>query len=140
MGWSEGRAVVGMEVDFQISQECRGRRHQVVAIVPPAMAGQLRLEGAPQPLEEVELGRVRRQEEGLEPVSEAQPMRAHRMTRVVAGVVEHDHGRFVGRQRLNEVVQQGHERVLPLARAGLPEDVPAGVVDRAKDGAFVVVA
>src|SRR5689334_22406692 len=59
---------------------------------------------------------------------------------MVAGVVEHEHGRFVGGQHLDEMVQEGPERVLPFARARLPEDLPAGVVDRAKDRKLVVVA
>src|SRR5258708_89096 len=59
---------------------------------------------------------------------------------MVAGVVEHAHGRFVGGHHLDEMVQEGQERVLPFARAGLPEDLPAGVVDRAKDRQLVVVA
>ena len=62
------------------------------------------------------------------------------MALVVAGVVEHEHGRFAWRQPGDEVVEEGHERALPFARARLPADLPAGVVDGAKDRDLVVVA
>src|SRR6516225_2172322 len=62
------------------------------------------------------------------------------MALVVAGVVEHEHGWFALWQRLGEVVEEGHERGLVLAPARLPEDLPTGVVDGAKDRKLVVVA
>lgn len=61
MGWSEGRAVVvSMEVDFQVGQERVGRLHEAVEVVPPAMAGELRFQVAPQTLDQVELRRIGR--------------------------------------------------------------------------------
>lgn len=62
-----------MEVDFRPGEERLERLHQPVAVVPPALAGQLRLQVAPQALDQAELRGVRRQEEGLEAAREAQP-------------------------------------------------------------------
>lgn len=129
-----------MEVDFQVGQECSGRLDEAVEVVPPAMAGQRRLEVAPHALDQVELRGIGGQEEGLEPICEALPVRAYGMALVGAGVVEHEHGRFAWRQRGDEVVEDGHERALPFARARLPDDLPAGVVDGANDRELVVVA
>jgi hypothetical protein len=109
-------------------------------MVPPAMASQLALQIAPEALDQVELGRIGWQEEGLEPIRQMLPVRTHRMAFVVAGVVEHEHGRFGRRQGLGEVVQEGYECGLLFARARLPEDLPTHIVDRAKDGELVVVA
>jgi hypothetical protein len=63
VGWSEGwAAVVGMEVNFQVGEERLGRVDEAVKVVPPAMAGQLVLQLAPQALDQVELRRIGRQE------------------------------------------------------------------------------
>jgi hypothetical protein len=49
--WSEGwMATVRMKVGFQVSEERSGRLDEPVEVVPPAMAGQLRFQGAPQAL------------------------------------------------------------------------------------------
>jgi hypothetical protein len=129
-----------MEVDLQVSQERRGRLEKAVEIVPPAMAGHLRLQVAPQALDQVEVGRIGRKEEGLEPIREALAVRTDCRARVGAGIVEHHHGWRALRQCRDEVVEEGSERGLAFARARLPDDLPPGKVDRAKDRELLVVA
>lgn len=67
-------------------------------------------------------------------------MGAHRVALVVAGMIEHEHGRLAWGQHRDEVVQEGHERGLVFARAGVPDDLAAGIVNRTKDRERVVVA
>jgi hypothetical protein len=53
--WWERWSVGGMEMDFAPSEERLGRLLEACEIIPPAMASELVLEGAPEPLNQVAL-------------------------------------------------------------------------------------
>ena len=58
VGWLERRSVGGMEMDIVPGEEGLGRLLEPFRIGPPAMTDEFTFEVAPQPLNEVELGRV----------------------------------------------------------------------------------
>ncbi len=64
---AEGGALLGMEAHLDEVEEVLCRLLQPVEMVPPAMVAQLRLEEVPNPLDQVELRRIRREPEGEEP-------------------------------------------------------------------------
>lgn len=129
-----------MEMDLEPGQQGRGRLCQPVEVVPPAMTGELVLQVAPQALNQVELGRIGGQEEGLKPIGEALPVGAQRMALVVAGIIEHHHCRLTLRQRLGEVVEESCKGRLILAPARLPDQLPTRIIHRPEHGELVILA
>ena len=114
MGWPEGWPIRRMEVHLRRGQKRLGRLHQAVEVIPPAMAGQVLLQVAPQPLDQIELRRIGRQEERLESFGQALPVDAQLMALVVADVVEHEHRWFICRERVGQVVEEGREARFPF--------------------------
>ena len=55
VGWSKRRSVGGMEVNFESGEEGFGGQLEPFEVVPPAVAGELALEVAPQTLNQIEL-------------------------------------------------------------------------------------
>lgn len=137
---AETGAIGGVEVHRQGGEQCLGRLQQAVEIVPPAMARQLLFQVAPEALDQIELRRIGGQEEGFQTVGVAPPPRTQRMTLVVTDVVQHDDDRFVGRQRLCQIVKKRAESRFTLPRVRLPEHLAGRVVDGAKDDRFPVLA
>ena len=58
VGWSERRSIGGMEVDFEPAEQRLSCVLEPFEVVPPAMAGELVFEVAPEALNQVELRRV----------------------------------------------------------------------------------
>jgi hypothetical protein len=137
--WSEAGAVGRVEVNLEVGQERLGRVEEAVAVIPPAMTGQLLLHIAPEPLDQIELGRIGGQKERLQTAGVAPPDLAQRMTLVIAHVVEDEHGWCVGGQRLCQVLEEGAEGGLSLARAHLPEHLARRIVDGAKHRELLVL-
>jgi hypothetical protein len=61
------------------------------------------------------------------------------MACVRAHGVEEQYAGFVGSQRLCQVLEEGEQGRFPRACTRLPEDVPAGIVDRADHGELVIL-
>jgi hypothetical protein len=68
------------------------------------MARQFIFEIAPEPLNQIELGRIGGQKERLEAVGILPPAFPQGMTLVVANVIEHHDSRFISGQFLNEMI------------------------------------
>ena len=94
-----------MERHFEPGEQRLGRLLEACENVPPAMAGELALEVAPEALKEFELWRVDRQRERLALVCMGAPSVLHGVALVVARVIEHYHERLVSRQRVGQLVE-----------------------------------
>jgi hypothetical protein len=92
--WSECRSIGGMDVDVEPSEDGLGCLLQAVQIVPPARAGKLVFEVAPQALDEIELWCVGGQKERLELRRMGAPPLAQRTASVIASVLEHNYEGF----------------------------------------------
>lgn len=114
-------------MNFEVRQERFGRLDQALHDILPAMTsdarvpvattvtlGELLLDIPPEPLDQIELGRVGQHKERFEPGGVVSPHLAQCMAFVVADIVEDQHDRLVGGQRLGEVVEEGGEGGFPL--------------------------
>jgi len=129
-----------MEMDFESGEEDLGSLLEPLEIIPPAVAGQLSFEVAPQALNQVEWRCVGGQKEWLELLCVGAPPLAHSKTRVIARIVEHDHQRLSGGNCLEELLEEGHEGGFVFAGAQDREELSTGVVQGAEDGALLVGA
>ena len=97
-----------MEVDGETGQQGVAGLHQAVQIVPPAMAADLAFEIAPDPLDQIEPGRIGRRPGRAQAGPETLPVLAQLVALVVAdGVEHHDGGRAIIGQPRPQVVEGG---------------------------------
>jgi hypothetical protein len=127
-----------MEVDGEAIEERLGRLLEALEIVPPAMAGELAFEIAPQPLNEVELRRIGGQKEGLDALRVRPLPLAQRMTLVVADVVEDDDEGLHG-EGGDQLIEEGDKRVFAFARAQGMEEASTGIVEGAEDDELLIL-
>ena len=97
------------------------------------MTGQLLLQKAPNPLEEVEHGCIGWQPEGEYASLLGGPPRAHRRRAVVADIVQHHH-QVLLRPCPGHPLQEDGEVAPVLFGGHLPDYAPGGIVQRAVDG------
>src|SRR5512146_579139 len=60
------------------------------------------------------------------------------MALVIPRVIEHHDHRVISRERVSEVLQEGHESRFPLVRTELEDDLSRSVVDRPKHDTLLV--
>ena len=136
---ADGRRVVGVEAGFEASEQGGGGRLESVDVRPEAVTGELLLEEAPDPLDQVEGRRVRRQPEGNDPAVLCRPPRADRRGPMITDVVHHQHQGVVG-PGLGDLIHKRGKGVAALAVVQLPGELPRGVVQRAEDRPPLVFA
>jgi hypothetical protein len=88
---ANGRSIRGMEACLGLVEQGGRGLPESIPIPPEATAGELRLEEAPDPLQEVEVRRIDRQPEGEHPTLLGRPPGTHGHGAVIADAVQHQH-------------------------------------------------
>ena len=116
----------------KVIREVGGPLLETLHIVPIAVAGQVMLEGSPDPLDEVELGTIRGQgEDGHRGTMAGEP-RFHRRALVVPRVVE-DQRQWCVLGGLDQLVEKGDKSSTVCPLGELTRDHASGVVERSED-------